>query len=161
MLKKLLLGIAAFIGAMNIALAQVDVNTADQAALDGIKGIGPKTSKNILEERKKAGNFKDWADLQSRVKGIGDKSAIKLSGAGLTVNGQPLSQASKENNGGTNDAKSAAKKEKKEEKVGTTAKVKAEAVSEADEATKAKKEMKTAKKEAAKNQNVAEQPKKQ
>ena len=71
-----------------IAFAQVDINKADQAALDGIKGIGPKMSQKILDERVKGGNFKDWNDVQSRVKGIKEKSAIRLSTAGLTVNGQ-------------------------------------------------------------------------
>ncbi len=87
MLKKLILAIAAVMATMSFAFAAVDVNKADQAALDGIKGIGPTMSKAILEERTKGGNFKDWADLQTRVKGIGDKSSEKFSQAGLTVNG--------------------------------------------------------------------------
>jgi hypothetical protein len=32
--------------------------------------------------------FKDWADFQKRVKGVGDKRAAKLSEAGLQVNGK-------------------------------------------------------------------------
>jgi competence protein ComEA len=88
MFKKLLLAIAAFIATMGFAFAQVDVNKADQAALDGVKGIGPAISKRIIDERKKGGDFKDWADFEKRVKGIGDKSAAKLSQAGLVVNGQ-------------------------------------------------------------------------
>lgn len=69
-------------------LADVDVNKGDQAALDGIKGIGPARSKAIIDERTKNGSFKDWADFEARVKGIGDKNSVKLSEAGLTVNGQ-------------------------------------------------------------------------
>lgn len=87
MLKKLLLIVASLIATMGLAFADVDVNKADQAALDGVKGVGPATSKTILEERKKGGNFKDWADFESRVKGIGEKRAAALSDAGLTVNG--------------------------------------------------------------------------
>jgi competence protein ComEA len=87
MLRKLLLSIVACISMIGVAFADVDVNKADQAALDGIKGVGPSTSKRILEERKQRGHFKDWTDLQTRVKGIGDKSATKLSEAGLTVGG--------------------------------------------------------------------------
>jgi len=87
-MKKFFLMVALLVAAIGSAFAQVDVNKADQAALDGIKGIGPSTSKAILDERKK-GEFKDWADFESRVKGIGDKSAAKLSAAGLTVNGKP------------------------------------------------------------------------
>lgn len=88
MLKKLLLAVVTFIATMGFAFAQVDVNKADQAALDGIKGIGPKTSKTIIDERKKGGDFKDWADFEKRVKGIGEKNSAKLSQSGLTVNGQ-------------------------------------------------------------------------
>ncbi|WP_343585258.1 helix-hairpin-helix domain-containing protein [Herbaspirillum sp.] len=88
MLKKFLLFIAASLMAAGFAFAQVDVNKADQAALDGIRGIGPAMSKRILEERQKGGSFKDWADLENRVKGIKEKSAIKLSANGLTVNGK-------------------------------------------------------------------------
>lgn len=88
MLKKFLLVIAGCIASIGFAFAQVDANKADQAALDGIKGIGPKMSQRVLDERKKGGDFKDWNDLQSRVKGIKEKSATRLSNAGLTVNGQ-------------------------------------------------------------------------
>ncbi|SNS37526.1 competence protein ComEA [Noviherbaspirillum humi] len=94
MIKKLLLTLATFIATMSFAFAQVDVNKADQAALDGIRGIGPAMSKRILDERKKGGDFKDWDDLQTRVKGIGEKNAAKLSAAGLNVNGQAKSGAS-------------------------------------------------------------------
>jgi competence protein ComEA len=90
MLKKLVMVVATLIATMGLAFAEVDVNKADKAALDSIKGIGPKTSQVILDERQKGGDFKDWADLQSRVKGIKAKSAKKLSDAGLTVNGQAL-----------------------------------------------------------------------
>jgi len=86
-LKKIIAGFFVLIVFMSAVFAQVDVNKADQAALDGIKGIGPTKSKAILEERKK-GDFKDWNDLEKRVTGIGGKSAAKLSEAGLTVNGK-------------------------------------------------------------------------
>ncbi|GJJ05206.1 hypothetical protein RugamoR64_57440 [Duganella rhizosphaerae] len=92
MFKKILLAVATLIVTMGFAFAQVDVNKADAAALDAVKGIGPVKSKAILEERKK-GDFKDWADLEKRVKGIGEKSAVKLSQAGLVVNGKPLEGA--------------------------------------------------------------------
>jgi len=87
MLKKLTAAVFAFVLSTGLAFAQADVNKADQAALDGIKGIGPAMSKRILDERKK-GEFKDWSDFETRVKGVGEKSAVKLSDAGLTVNGQ-------------------------------------------------------------------------
>lgn len=88
MLKKLLLAVLACIAFTGPAFADVDINKADQAGLDGIKGIGPKMSQKILDERKRGGDFKDWNDVQARMKGIKEKSALKLSTAGLTVNGQ-------------------------------------------------------------------------
>lgn len=85
MYKKLLsLFIAAFAAT---SFAAVDVNTANPADLDSIKGIGPGTSTKILEVRK-TGKFKDWSDLIERMPGIGEKRAAKLSAEGLTVNGE-------------------------------------------------------------------------
>ena len=89
MIKKLMLAVAALVASTGIAFAQVDVNKADAAALDGVKGVGPSMSKMILDERAK-GEFKDWADFQQRVKGVGDKKAMKLSEAGLVVNGKAM-----------------------------------------------------------------------
>ncbi|MEN3293443.1 MAG: competence protein ComEA [Burkholderiales bacterium] len=113
MFRKLLLAVATLIATMGFAFAQVDVNKADQAALDSVKGIGPKTSKAILDERKKGGDFKDWADFEKRVKGVGGKSSDKLSAAGLTVNGQPKSAASSKSATAKDDKKSTADAGKK------------------------------------------------
>lgn len=114
MIRKLLLALATLIVTMGFAFAQVDVNKADQAALDGIKGIGPAKSKAIIDERKRGGNFKDWDDFEKRVKGIGDKNSSTLSQAGLTVNGQskPNAPAKKD----AKDKKSDAQKDTKEAK---------------------------------------------
>jgi competence protein ComEA len=90
MIKKwLLAGLTAL--AFN-AWPAVDVNTASPADLDSIKGIGPSTSTKLLEVRK-AGKFKDWADLIARMPGIGEKRAMKLSAEGLTVNGEAFKPA--------------------------------------------------------------------
>ncbi|NHZ36313.1 ComEA family DNA-binding protein [Massilia rubra] len=93
MIRQLMLAVATLVAAMSMAFAQVDVNKADAAALDSVKGIGPSTSKLILEERTKGGEFKDWADFSKRVKGVGDKRAVKLSQAGLQVAGKPFDGA--------------------------------------------------------------------
>ena len=110
MLKKFWLPVLALLMFAGSVFAAVDVNNADQAALDSIAGVGPATSKAILAEREKNGNFKDWADLERRVKGVGARNAVKLSAAGLTVNGKayegPASGVSK---AGKHDAKAAAK----------------------------------------------------
>jgi len=87
MIKNLMLAIATLVASTGFAFAQVDVNKADAAALDGVKGVGPSMSKAIIDERSK-GEFKDWADFQKRVKGVGEKRAAKLSQAGLQVNGK-------------------------------------------------------------------------
>ena len=93
MIKKLVLAVAAMMVTMGFAFAQVDVNKADASALDSVKGIGPKTAKLIIDERTKGGPFKDWADLESRVKGVGAKNAQKMSTAGLQVGGKSLAGA--------------------------------------------------------------------
>lgn len=92
MIKQLMLAVAVLIASAGMAFAQVDVNKGDAAALDSVKGVGPSMSKAILEERSK-GEFKDWADFQKRVKGVGDKRAAKLSEAGLQVAGKSLDGA--------------------------------------------------------------------
>jgi len=79
---KTLLAIAALFCA-SAAFAAVEVNEANAAELDSVKGIGPATSTRILQARKE-GVFKDWQDLLRRVKGL---NAARLSREGLTVNG--------------------------------------------------------------------------
>jgi len=84
MLKKILTTTALLFSVSSFAA--IDVNKANAADLDGIKGIGPSLSGKILKERNK-GNFKDWPDLMHRVSGMGEKSSAKLSAQGLKVNG--------------------------------------------------------------------------
>ena len=74
------------------AFAATDVNKAGQAELEAVKGIGPSMATRILEARK-SGSFNNWADLQGRVKGVGDGNARKFSADGLTVNGQAYTAA--------------------------------------------------------------------
>lgn len=95
MWKKWIVAIVGFVALMGTALADVDVNKADQVALDGLRGLGPAKSKAIIEERTKNGPFKDWPDFQKRVKGIGDVISTRLSEAGLTINGQAKPGAEK------------------------------------------------------------------
>ena len=84
MLKKILTLVALLYAAA--CFAAVDVNKANAAELDSIKGIGPAMSSKILNERKR-GNFKDWNDFVARVKGVGEGNAAKFSAEGMTVNG--------------------------------------------------------------------------
>jgi competence protein ComEA len=117
MLKKILVILAMLYAA--VSFAAVDVNKATATELDAVKGIGPTMSKRITDERKK-GDFKSWEDFISRVKGIGEKSAAKLSEDGLTVKGETFKKASKEEKkeakAEKKQEKAAAKAEKKEEK---------------------------------------------
>ncbi len=108
MIKKLLLAIATLAASASFAFAQVDVNKGDEAALNGVKGLGPSTTKAILDERAK-GEFKDWTDLQKRVKGMGEKKAAKLSEAGLQVNGKAKEGAAMTAKGEAKAAKGEAK----------------------------------------------------
>jgi competence protein ComEA len=106
MLKKIL-ALLAMLYFAAAAFAAVDVNKASPAELDGVKGIGPATSKTIVDERKKGGDFKSWDDFIARTKGIGETKAANLSREGLTVNGQSYKPA------GAKEEKKAAKKEEK------------------------------------------------
>lgn len=69
-----------------LAAPPLDINTATEADLDSLKGVGPATTTRVLAERQK-GEFASWADLMARVKGIKSPAAAKLSAQGLTVNG--------------------------------------------------------------------------
>jgi len=90
MIKKILAAMLALFAAA--AFAAVDANTATQAELEAVKGIGPSISSKIIEERKKA-PFKDWQDMVTRVKGVGETNSAKFSTAGLTVNGAAFAGA--------------------------------------------------------------------
>jgi len=59
------------------AAAKVNINTADEAALMSIKGVGETTAKAIIDYRQKNGAFKTVDDL-TKVKGIGEKSLSKF-----------------------------------------------------------------------------------
>ncbi len=105
MLKKLFALFAMLYAAA--AFAAVDVNTASEADLQTIKGIGPAMAGKIVQERKN-GNFKDWADFQSRVKGVGAKSAAKMSENGLTVGGAAMPGSKGKKASASKDGKAAA-----------------------------------------------------
>ena len=85
MLKRF---IATFCCALSLSAWALEVNTANEAELDSVRGLGPASTARILKAREQ-GQFKDWADLMQRVKGIKAGSAAKLSAAGLTVNQLP------------------------------------------------------------------------
>jgi competence protein ComEA len=59
--------------------APLNLNAATEAQLEALPGIGPATATRILEYRKKNGAFKKVEELMN-VKGIGEKSFLKLKG---------------------------------------------------------------------------------
>jgi competence protein ComEA len=59
------------------ASSPVNLNTATQAQLETLPGIGAKAAERILEYRQKNGTFKKVEDLMN-VKGIGEKAFLKL-----------------------------------------------------------------------------------
>ena len=74
--------------AVTLPAAALDVNQANEAELDGIRGIGPALSRRILQVRDQ-GAFRNWDDLIRRVPGMGRANAERLSDAGLSVGGTP------------------------------------------------------------------------
>ncbi|MFC5572242.1 ComEA family DNA-binding protein [Xenophilus aerolatus] len=93
MFKKVLASLA--FAAISVASsAAVEINKGSVADFDGLPGVGPALSKRIVDARQQA-EFKDWSDVMARVKGVKQKSAAKLSAAGLTVNGKPFDGSAK------------------------------------------------------------------
>jgi competence protein ComEA len=86
LLSGVLLGSVIALMCCNTALA-LDINQANEAELDSVKGMGPALSAKVLAARAQ-GPFKGWADLMQRVSGIRQSKAQQFSEQGLTVNGQ-------------------------------------------------------------------------
>lgn len=85
LLRRGCLAAALWMSFTGAAMAAVDVNSADASALTSVKGIGPATAKNIIDERTKHGPYKSAEDLAERVSGVGTKSVARMQEAGLTI----------------------------------------------------------------------------
>lgn len=59
------------------AAKKVNINTADEAELQRLSGVGPATARRILDYRSEKGRFKKIEDIMN-VKGIGSKSFEKM-----------------------------------------------------------------------------------
>ena len=81
-LRMLVLALALGAG-QALSSGPVNINTADAATLEQLKGIGPAKAKAIVDYRKQHGNFSSAADL-AKVPGIGDKTVAQL-GSQITV----------------------------------------------------------------------------
>ena len=77
-MKKILLAFAAFLSFSLSALAGVNINTATQAELETLDGVGPVKAQAIIDYRKKNGGFKSIDELE-KVDGIGPVSYTHLS----------------------------------------------------------------------------------
>lgn len=69
-MKKILLAILMSFAFSFSVFAAVDVNTATEADLQKVKGLGPVKAKAIVDYRKQNGPFKSVDELD-KVKGIG------------------------------------------------------------------------------------------
>lgn len=76
-MKKMFLIIVALFALTATAFAAVNINTATQAQLETLQGIGPAKAKAIVDHRKKNGLFKSTDDLQN-VSGIGPATIKRL-----------------------------------------------------------------------------------
>ena len=65
----------------------LDLNQANEAELDGLKGMGPSLSRKVLAARQHQ-PFTSWADFLRRVSGMGTAKAKLFSEQGLTIEGQ-------------------------------------------------------------------------
>jgi len=59
------------------AAPALNLNTATQADLEKLPGVGPAMAKQILDYRQKNSGFKKVEELMN-IKGIGEKSFLKL-----------------------------------------------------------------------------------
>jgi len=103
-MKKLLLVLVLWFAVSGVAAAAVNVNTATKEELTSIKGIGEKRAQEIIDYRKKNGNFKSVDDL-GKVPGIGP-GLMKQIRSQVTVGGKTTVENAAEKGKGT-EAKTA------------------------------------------------------
>src|SRR5688500_14271967 len=85
-MKKLLLALAMSFALSGVALAVVNINTATKEELTSIKGICERRAQEIIDYRKKNGNFKSVDELE-KVPGIGP-GLMKQIRSNVTVTGK-------------------------------------------------------------------------
>ena len=76
-MKKLTTFCALFLLWAQIAIAGININTADQKTLESLPGIGPAKASAIISYRADHGDFHSKQEL-TKVKGIGKKILVKI-----------------------------------------------------------------------------------
>lgn len=85
-MKKLFLALIMCVALAGTAAAAVNINTASKEELTTIKGIGDKRAQEIIDYRKKNGDFKSVDELE-KVPGIGP-GTMKQIRSQVTVSGK-------------------------------------------------------------------------
>jgi competence protein ComEA len=85
-MRKFILALIMCVALTGTALAVVNINTASKEELTTIKGIGEKRAQEIIDYRKKNGDFKSVDDLE-KVPGIGP-GTMKQIRSQVTVSGK-------------------------------------------------------------------------
>lgn len=65
---------------MQVPGFRININTASEAQLQLLPGIGPNLAERIIEDREANGSYLDLQDIQ-RVRGIGPKTADRIATA--------------------------------------------------------------------------------
>jgi competence protein ComEA len=86
-MRKLILTLIMCLALAGTAAAVVNVNTATKEELTTVKGIGEKRAQEIIDYRKKNGDFKSIDELE-KVPGIGP-GTMKQIRSQVTVSGKP------------------------------------------------------------------------
>jgi competence protein ComEA len=86
LMKKLTLALLICFALSGLAAAAVNINTATKEELMSLKGVGDKRAQEIIDYRKKNGNFKSIDDLE-KVPGIGP-GLMKRIRSEVTVTGK-------------------------------------------------------------------------
>ena len=74
---------------ISVSSHALEINQANVAELDSLRGMGPALSAKVLQAREQK-QFESWRDVMKRVSGFGLAKAQQFSDQGLTVNGQAL-----------------------------------------------------------------------
>ena len=94
-MKKVILALVVFLSISLNAMAGVNINTATQAELESLDGIGPTKAQSIINYRKSHGGFKSVHDLK-QVDGIGNTTLENLR-KNISITGPTTAVAPKAN----------------------------------------------------------------